>query len=97
MWCGWNRCGDSVNCHCLLLFRGLGALTSLPLVVLPFLAITLLFLLSLHWLLALLVVMIIQPLRQSLRTVKRFRVRSYHIPLNGGCQSPDESLNLLSF
>ena len=95
MWGDWNRRSDSVNCHRLLPFRGLGALTPLPLVVPSFLTITLLLLLSLYRFLALFVVMIIEPLCQSLRAVKRFRVSSYHVPLNGGCQSPNESFNLL--
>ena len=79
MWCGWNRCGDSVNRHCLLLFRGLGALAPLPLIILSLLAITFLLLLSLHWLLALLVVMVIQLLCQSFCTVICFGVCSYDV------------------
>ena len=84
MWCGWNRCGDSVNCHCLLLFRGLGALTPLSLVVLPLLAIIFLLNFSLHWLLTLLVVVVIQLLGQSLGTVESFRICSYHVSLDRG-------------
>ena len=84
MWCGWNWCGDSVNCHCLLLFRGLGALAPLPLIILSLLAITFLLLLSLHWLLTLLVVMAIQLLGQSIGTVESFEICSYHVSLERG-------------
>ena len=80
MWCGWNRCGDIVNRHCLSLFRGLGALAPLPLIILSLLTITFLLFLSLHWLLALLVVVVIQLLRQSFSTVEGFGVAAITFP-----------------
>ena len=83
MWCGRNLCGGSINCHCLLLLRSLGALTPLPLVVPPLLAITFLLDFSLRWLLTLLVVVVIQFLGQSLGTIKRLRVCRYNIPWIG--------------
>ena len=84
MWCGWNLSGCSINCHCLLLLGRFGALTSLPLVVLPLLAIIFLLNFSLHWLLTLLVVMVIQLLGQSLSTVESFGICSYHVSLDRG-------------
>ena len=74
--------GCSINCHCLLLLGRLRALSSLSLVILSFLVVTLLLAFSFHWLLALIVVVVVQFLGQSLGTVEGFRICSYYIPLN---------------
>ena len=82
MWCSWNLRGGSINRHCLLLLGSLGALTPLRFVFIPFLAIIFLLGLSLRWLLTLLVVVVIQLLRQSLSTVESFGICSYHVSLD---------------